>query len=366
MEVSIISHSSLGENVCGIAAKTCVSHKIPSVQDDVSKPLKSAVSSGHESILEHWNATFSIAGISRALLAQLSRHRLISLSVQSQRYVGMGDFDFTVPKTISDCNKLLEKYNEYMYVTQEFYSELVSNGIPKEDARYILPNAVTTNVVLTANARELNHIFSLRCCSRAQSEFRELANKMLRLCKEIAPALFANSGASCKHGACPEGDKSCKKNVTVDTHRESNKVQAEKDGTYIIDNPREIWDALKNLVYNHEDFSIPLISKVFSISGTFKPTDDGDNAYDLKIYNSYGEAVQRMYVHRFYVCMYEWERDSDGLKTVTINIYGGRDISDKENHTIRTSTDSFNPSECSAKYSVKTISCNTLCTDGRY
>lgn len=219
MKVELISYSNLGEKVCGIASKICVSESIPKVDDDVTKSLKSAMASDHTSVLEHWSATFSIEGISRACSHQLVRHRLASYSQQSQRYVDMAGFDYVVPESIEDqvvgwCMDTpitaRVEYDTIMGNLRRAYRRLIEAGIPEEDARYILPNACTTNIVVTMNARELRHFFALRCCSRAQWEIRELANKMLESCKAVAPILFEGAGPSCKAtGRCPEGANSC-------------------------------------------------------------------------------------------------------------------------------------------------------------
>jgi thymidylate synthase (FAD) len=221
MKVELISYSNLGEKVCGIASKTCVSENIPGVDDDVSKSLKSAMSSGHTAVLEHWSATFAISGVSRALTHQLVRHRMASFSQQSQRYVNMGNFEYVIPESIRNHEITWDEegktdvarwYTNVMEGLSGFYATLIEAGIPEEDARYILPNACTTNIVVTMNARELRHFFRLRCCTRAQWEIRELANRMLELCKEVAPVIFENAGASCVQlGYCPEGKKSCGK-----------------------------------------------------------------------------------------------------------------------------------------------------------
>lgn len=219
MKVELISYNNLGEKVCGIASKTCVSESVPTVDDDVTKSLKAAMASGHSAVLEHWSATFAISGVSRALTHQLVRHRLASYSQQSQRYVNMDWFEYVIPKSIENHEKTWDEegktdvakwYTNVMEGLSVFYAKLIEAGIPEEDARYILPNACTTNIVVTMNARELRHFFRLRCCSRAQWEIRELANRMLELCKEVAPVLFEDAGPSCAAtGRCPEGKKSC-------------------------------------------------------------------------------------------------------------------------------------------------------------
>lgn len=218
MKVELISYSNLGEKVCGIASKTCVSENIPDVNDNVMKSLRSAISSGHEAVLEHFTMTFAIEGVSRALLAQLSRHRLMSLSVQSQRYVNMHGFDYVTPKSIEGASD--DVYNEYlslMDAIDKTYQSFIERGIPEEDARYILPNAVCTNIVVSVNARELRHIAGLRMCARAQQEIRELVAKMVELAKEVAPTIFENTGPSCvQMGYCPEGKRSCGRAMTLD------------------------------------------------------------------------------------------------------------------------------------------------------
>lgn len=220
MKVELISYSNLGEKVCGIASKTCVSESIPTVDDDVTKSLKSAMASGHTSVLEHWTATFAISGVSRALTHQLVRHRLASYSQQSQRYVSMEGFDYVIPESIRNHEKTWDEngktdvekwYRNTMESMSKFYAMLIEAGIPEEDARYILPNACTTNIVMTANARQLIHFFKYRVCNNAQWEIRALAKQMLALCKEVAPTIFANAGANCDVlGYCPE-KRSCGK-----------------------------------------------------------------------------------------------------------------------------------------------------------
>ena len=212
MKVELISYSNLGEKVCGIGARTCTSDKIPTKEDDTSKALKSAISSGHESVLEHFTMTFSIEGVSRALLAQLSRHRLMSLSVQSQRYVNMEEFEYVTPasmdgRVIADYDffrnrngyvPVREMYMDIMDYLKECYRRMVDAGIPEEDARYILPNACCTNIVITVNARELRLIAENRMCARAQAEIRQLVTEMVRQAKEVAPTLFADAGPKCE------------------------------------------------------------------------------------------------------------------------------------------------------------------------
>ena len=231
MKVELITYTPNPDDVCGRAAKTCTNAGGVPEKGEV-KTLKGALSSGHESVAEHASFTFAIEGVSRALSHQLVRHRMASYSQQSQRYVNMEGFDYVSPKSIESSNKtvtymvyddetegfnvksigICNAYDKIMHDIAFLYREMVEAGIPEEDARYILPNACCTNIVVTMNARELRHFFKLRCCERAQWEIRELANKMLARCKEVAPVLFEKAGASCvATGKCPEGKRSCGK-----------------------------------------------------------------------------------------------------------------------------------------------------------
>jgi thymidylate synthase (FAD) len=172
--------------------------------------LREALKRGHESVAEHATFTFLIEGISRVTLAQLTRHRLASFSVQSQRYRG-ADADIVVFPESYAAHVYRDSVDDLLMQAAELYNEMVYDGVATEDARYILPQGITTTLMMTANARELRHFFSLRCCNRAQWEIRQLADEMLKLCKGVAPVLFADAGAGCVRGRCPEGSKSCGK-----------------------------------------------------------------------------------------------------------------------------------------------------------
>lgn len=206
MKVELISHTPCA-NVCGIAAKTCVSPWIPDADEDCSKSLALALASGHGSVAEHMTFTFAVSGISRACSHQLVRHRMASFSQQSQRYVGMDrkGFGYVTPASVEDNEFAKDVYGYFMKLSKQVYAQLVDCGVPPEDARYVLPNACSTNLVVTMNARELAHFFGLRCCQRAQWEIRELADRMLGLVRDVAPELFGNAGARCAElGYCPE------------------------------------------------------------------------------------------------------------------------------------------------------------------
>lgn len=166
------------------------------------------MSLGHESPLEHVTFTFGIEDISRACSHQLVRHRIASYSQKSQRYITEGDFSYVIPDSIIDTH-MLKKYSSLMDKITETYQILIEEGVPKEDARMILPNACTTSIIVTMNVRSLLNFFKHRDCKRAQWEIRGLAQEMMRICKEVAPRLFAHAGASCRSGKCSEGSMSC-------------------------------------------------------------------------------------------------------------------------------------------------------------
>lgn len=178
---------------------------------EIENGIRKLLKSNHLSPFEHASITFEISGISRACSHQLVRHRLASHTQQSQRYVDMANFDVVVPESIQKDVHAFDIFSGLMNQISVAYEELVNLNIPKEDARYVLPNACTTTITVTMNFRELLHFFELRCCNRAQREIREVANKMLELCQEVAPVVFENAGAPCTHGKCYE-EKPCKDN----------------------------------------------------------------------------------------------------------------------------------------------------------
>ena len=173
--------------------------------------IRKVLASGHDGILEHASFTFAIEGVSRVLTHQLVRHRIASYSQQSQRYVenAFGGEWYIVPKSIAENPSALMLYKDIMNRDASCYLALVDMGIPKEDARYVLPNATETKIIVTMNARALLHFFRLRCCNRAQSEIRAMADEMLKAVQGVAGVLFEKGGAPCEHGKCPEGAMSC-------------------------------------------------------------------------------------------------------------------------------------------------------------
>jgi thymidylate synthase (FAD) len=154
--------------------------------------LRSRIREGHESIIEHASLTFEIDGISRACSHQLVRHRLASYSQESQRYVDMSDPEFVVPPAVANNADALAIWEEFTRQLTEAYRKLRALGVRKEDARFVLPNATATRIVVTMNFRELRHFFLVRCEPAAQWEIRSLALEMLRQAYELAPAVFAD------------------------------------------------------------------------------------------------------------------------------------------------------------------------------
>lgn len=223
--IELINYTPDPENTVATAAKCCYSSAdLAELRKGIEEKsqtvfIKRLIKTGHHSPIEHACFTFAVEGVSRSLLAQITRHRLASFSVKSQRYVseyGM-NFNYIVPETIEKAPKefkYIDKdayqiYEEFMLIVLATYEKLIDLGIPKEDARYILPNATETKFVFTMNARELRHFFNLRCCGKAQWEIRELAWETYRQVYEVAPALFENAGPNCIKGKCIE-EKPCK------------------------------------------------------------------------------------------------------------------------------------------------------------
>ncbi len=173
------------------------------------------LASGHESPIEHVSFTFAVAGVSRALSHQLVRHRIASYSQQSQRYVDAAGFDFVLPPRIAAIPEARERFEAAMEqagaayaALQEILARHGGGGQANEDARFVLPNACETKIVVTMNCRSLLHFFELRCCMRAQWEIRAMATEMLGLCRQALPVIFEGAGARCDRlGYCPEEER---------------------------------------------------------------------------------------------------------------------------------------------------------------
>jgi thymidylate synthase (FAD) len=234
LHVVLLRYTPNPEEMVAQAAKLCYS---PVSIDELQKQIESKDQSGfierltdmrHLSPVEHVTFTFGVEGISRACSHQLVRHRLASYSQQSQRYVGQQSksvpssgkgrskgFDFVVPPSIEKVAKK-QWFIEKMEIIQGWYDELVESlgntgEGTFEDARFLLPNAAETKIIITMNARELLHFFHVRCCNRAQWEIRSLAIEMLRLARQVSPYIFKDAGPGCLNNKCPEGKMTCGK-----------------------------------------------------------------------------------------------------------------------------------------------------------
>ncbi|HMK42895.1 MAG TPA: FAD-dependent thymidylate synthase [Dissulfurispiraceae bacterium] len=230
LNVLLLRHTPNPEETIALAAKLCYSPSdIEALKGKIEARDQKAfverlMKMGHLSPIEHASFTFAVEGISRACSHQLVRHRLASYSQQSQRYVSEeSGFDYIIPPTIKADDALTARYKKLMEQAQEAYRDLVAGlnmmGITGEaanqDARFALPNAAETKIIITMNARELLHFFRQRCCMRAQWEIRAMADEMLNLAKQAAPIVFAKAGPGCCAGPCPEGEYSCGKPADV-------------------------------------------------------------------------------------------------------------------------------------------------------
>jgi len=245
MIVELLAYTPMPEKIVAAAAKLCYSPAtIDNIMDGLSEEKTSTyvemlASIGHQSVIEHASFTFGVEGVSRSLLAQITRHRIASFSVQSQRYVSEKQFEYVIPPEIENIEEAKKEFIAAMEQDREHYEKLsailkehhknilISQGndeksatskavkLAIEDARFVLPNACTTKMIFTFNCRSLMNFFNIRCCNRAQWEIRELAAEMYKLVLPVAPHIFKNSGPSCISGPCPEGKMSCGKAMEV-------------------------------------------------------------------------------------------------------------------------------------------------------
>ena len=223
-KVKLVRHTVEPEALTALGARLCyaggdLDKLLTAIEEkDQHAFVEKIMSMGHESVLEHVSFTFLAEGVSRVLLAQLTRHRIASFSVQSQRYVSYADgFGYIIPPAIQALGEeAIAEYEAQMAQMQSWYENWqkrlgAAGEKSNEDARFVLPNAASTRLLVTMNARELMHFFALRCCNRAQWEIREMAWQMLAECRKAAPALFDHAGPACLCGPCPEGKSTCGK-----------------------------------------------------------------------------------------------------------------------------------------------------------
>lgn len=194
------------------ACRTCYSAQYPVEihekeyeYDKMLNLVQKVLSSGHHSTIEHCQYTFAISGVSRACTHQLVRHRHMSFSQKSQRYVTeKGPFEYVVPPTVKK-SELLDEYNEFMAKVSEFYGKMIEAGIPAEDARFVLPNAASSSLVASLNLRELIHLANIRLCTNAQLEIRVMVKKMCELVIEKEPWMAQYLVPKCESlGYCDE------------------------------------------------------------------------------------------------------------------------------------------------------------------
>lgn len=260
MLVQLIAHTNEPEKTVAAAAKLCYSDAHIETLLEGLTPEKTAAflqklsDLGHASPIEHASFTFGIEGVSRTFLAQVTRHRIASFSVQSQRYVRLEDFRYVIPPEIEAIPEAKAQFVEAMNADARKYLELVQSleeahtrrlmaqGLDEkaarvkagkqanEDARFVLPNACETKMVMTMNCRSLLNFFNLRCCNRAQWEIRAVADEMLRLVLPLAPRIFAAAGPRCLTGPCPEGRMCCGEQAAVRQKYAELKQEAEQHG----------------------------------------------------------------------------------------------------------------------------------------
>lgn len=218
MKIKLIKYTPEPEKMVAVAARLCYS-PVGGEQlledlsaEEVNKLVRFVVKSGHLSTTEHIYFTFAVEGVSRALTHQLVRHRLASYNQQSQRYVKFhGNYEYVVPPAVKNNPQIIPKFTALIEQIHNFYEEMLESGVEAEDARYILPNASETKIIVSMNGRELLHFFTVRCCNRAQWEIKELATGMLKNIKQVCPVVFEKAGPNCLRGPCPEGKFTCGK-----------------------------------------------------------------------------------------------------------------------------------------------------------
>ena len=295
MTVRLIAHTPEPEKVVAAAAKLCYSDAhitdlLDGLDEEKTARFLTMLSDlGHASPIEHASFTFGIEGVSRTLLAQITRHRIASFSVQSQRYVRLDDFRYVIPPEIEAIPEakaaFIESMNEdarrYLDLVQKLEdghtARLMAEGLPEkqarakaskqanEDARFVLPNACETKMVVTMNARSLQNFFHLRCCSRAQWEIRQLAEEMLRLVYPVAPHIFRTAGPACVSGPCPEGKMCCGKTAEVRAKYAAIKELTQENISYTSDKG-------KTYDFNTADKLNALLIKALVSTGELTPS----------------------------------------------------------------------------------------------
>lgn len=218
MLVKIVSHTPEPELAVVVAARTCLSdeayediwRKMSDI--DISRILATVIAKGHHSVLEHANFTFSISGVSRVLTHQLVRHRMASYSQLSQQRADASELGFVVPPEVRKDPNVVKKYLDLISQCQELYTDMLAKGLSLGSARYILPSAFTSRIIVTINARSLFNLLALRMCAAEEWEFRQVGTLMYKELMRVAPGIFKYAGTTCEtEGICVEGEigKNC-------------------------------------------------------------------------------------------------------------------------------------------------------------
>jgi len=192
MKVELLTITPNSEELIEIAGRTCYQSQKRAEHRSRKNFIRGLIKNGHHSVLEHAYATFRISGVSRSATHQLVRHRLCAFSQQSQRYVNEEDFNYVEPESIANNPNAHAIFAEFIGAARRSYKKLQQLGINKQDARFVLPSACESEIILSANFRELRHIFYLRCNGHAQWEIRNIALGMLGIMKEHVPSVFAD------------------------------------------------------------------------------------------------------------------------------------------------------------------------------
>jgi len=193
LKVELLAITPRAEEVIEFAGRVCYRSADKRAAGSAARLIARLIAMGHGSPLEHAYATFYISGCSRAMTHQLVRHRLMSVSQQSQRYVDEKSFQYVIPPSVSAEQK--EEFEKDMESIRTMYAKWREGGLKKEDARFVLPNACASEIVISANFREFRHIFEVRCAPQAQWEIRQACSLMLReLCRH-APSVFQDQMA---------------------------------------------------------------------------------------------------------------------------------------------------------------------------
>jgi thymidylate synthase (FAD) len=226
VKVALLEKSPSPTAMTATAARTCYSANPPEAiverwrnkPDDMRKTVDRVRAAGHHSTLEHNIYVFGVTGLSRAATHQLVRHRHLQFDQQSQRYLAFknAEFPYVKPKKIASLPDVSARFDRLMADVGQIYQAMLDAGIPGEDARFILPNATASQLVVSGNARAWYEFLTLRTCNMAQWEIREMSFQVLRILKREDPDLFKDAGATCVRGYCHEPDgPNCPRYIAV-------------------------------------------------------------------------------------------------------------------------------------------------------